>query len=143
MKIATSWGLASEPSSVIHAYDALVQSLGAPPSYLYVSCSANDPIEEIVVRGLQAGIDLFLLCRVWEALTPATEAVLAALREGTLSEERLLASWQRIMRAKSRFASFANRCTPETIDGFLAEQQEHRTQAAHLQARWTDASRPA
>jgi beta-N-acetylhexosaminidase len=101
------------------------------------------PIEEIVVRGLQAGIDLFLLCRVWEALTPATEAVLAALREGTLSEERLLASWQRIMRAKSRFASFANRCTPETIDGFLAEQQEHRTQAAHLQARWTDASRPA
>lgn len=48
MKIATSWGLASDPGSVIHAYDALVQSLGAPPSYLYVSCSANDPIEEIV-----------------------------------------------------------------------------------------------
>ncbi len=99
------------------------------------------PIEEIVVRGLLAGIDVFLLCRVWEALGPATEAVLAALRDGRISEERLLASWRRIMRAKARFAGFSHRCSSETIDSYLAEQHEHRAQAAHLQSRWVGASR--
>lgn len=95
-------------------------------------------IGDIVVRGLRAGIDLFLLCRVWEALEPATKAVMDALQDGSLTEERLLASWKRIMKAKARFTSFEKRLRPEEIDTYLVGQSQHHQEAARLQKRWSE-----
>ena len=98
--------------------------------------AAHYEIEEIVTRGILAGIDLFLLCKVWEVLPRAIQALLHAVQEGVISEERLRASWRRIRDAKRRFAAPSAMQPPRSMSDYLAAQEQHRSEASRLFARW-------
>lgn len=54
-------------------------------------------IEEVPVRALNAGVDLLLYCNDPEVPPQAIEAILEATAQGTLSEETLKESYQRIL----------------------------------------------
>jgi len=60
-------------------------------------------VEEMAVRGLNAGVDLFLVCHTQEKVHRAIAAVEKALDDGTLSAERVAQSLHRIRDLKERF----------------------------------------
>jgi beta-N-acetylhexosaminidase len=60
-------------------------------------------VEEAAIRAFIAGADILLICKDQEREILAMEAVLAAVKDGTISEARLEASLRRIARVKQRF----------------------------------------
>ncbi len=60
-------------------------------------------VGEAVVRGLQAGVDLFLVCHTPEVQRSAVRAVCEAVDSGRLTKERLLASHARLSHLARRF----------------------------------------
>lgn len=60
-------------------------------------------IEEMVVKGLQAGVDLFLICHQSEWVERALEATKRALTDGDLSVDRVQEAIGRVTRLKERF----------------------------------------
>ncbi len=93
-------------------------------------------IGEIVVKGLLAGIDLFLLCRDWRQLEAATKAIVEAIESGVLSEERIEESFERIVTAKERFASSFRGLAVDEIEDFLDGRKKNREDAAFLREWW-------
>jgi beta-N-acetylhexosaminidase len=102
--------------------------------------AAHYSLEEIAVQGLKAGVDLFLLCHHWDELPRAWEAVEKAVLSGELSEERLLASYARVQKAKGRFCNSArpHHKAPDSLENWLSEQSEHREWASSLRRRWDE-----
>ncbi|GKS56618.1 glycoside hydrolase family 3 [Nitrospira sp.] len=60
-------------------------------------------IEEAAVRAFLAGVDILLICKEHDREVAAMEAMLTAVKDGTISEARLEASLRRIARVKDRF----------------------------------------
>ena len=60
-------------------------------------------IEEAAVQAIQAGADMLLICKERDREVAAMEAVYRAAQAGTIAEERLQASVDRIARVKKRF----------------------------------------
>ncbi|MCG3175011.1 MAG: Beta-hexosaminidase [Myxococcota bacterium] len=54
------------------------------------------PVEEIVIRGVHAGVDLFLACADQERQEQAIEALTRAVEDGKIPEDRIKASLHRI-----------------------------------------------
>lgn len=65
--------------------------------------------EEAAVLALQAGADALLVCHTWETQTRMRDAVLKAVREGRLSEERIGQSVRRVQRARELTAGVRER----------------------------------
>lgn len=65
--------------------------------------SQNYDISEAVVLSLQAGCDMALVCHEEENVRAAHAAILAALKEGTLTRERLEESVCRILSLKAAY----------------------------------------
>ena len=100
--------------------------------------AAQYSLEEIAVQGLKAGVDLFLLCHHWNELPRAWDAIEKAVLQGELTEDRLLASYARVQKAKVRFCTSArpHHQNPHALEGWLTGQSEHREWASALQQRW-------
>ncbi len=83
--------------------------------------AANFDIEEVLVRGANAGIDLFLLCHDEELQHKAIDLLASAIRNGEISTQRLAES-------KRRIASMMNRFVRPPTDGSLEclNSPEHR-----------------
>ena len=60
---------------------------------------------EAAVRAVQAGVDVVLVCHEYEHEQAAYDALLQALRDGTLREQRVDESLRRILRAKLQLAA--------------------------------------
>ncbi|HSP81276.1 MAG TPA: glycoside hydrolase family 3 N-terminal domain-containing protein, partial [Myxococcaceae bacterium] len=60
-------------------------------------------LEEVVVQGVLAGVDLFLVCHRSEVQQQAIEALVRAVESGRVSRERIEASHRRLARLESRF----------------------------------------
>ena len=60
-------------------------------------------IDEAAVRAFLAGADVLLICKDQDREVAAMEAMLTAVKDGTISEARLEASLRRIARVKDRF----------------------------------------
>lgn len=60
-------------------------------------------IEEAVVEGVMAGVDLFLVCHHEEVQARAVEALVAAVRRGRVPEARIAEAGRRIDRLVARF----------------------------------------
>lgn len=60
-------------------------------------------IEEAAVRAFLAGADVLLICKDHDREVAAMEAVLTAVKDGTISEARLEASLRRVARVKERY----------------------------------------
>ncbi len=60
-------------------------------------------IEEAAVRAFLAGADMLLICKDQDRELAAMEAMLTAVKDGTISEARLEASLRRIARVKERY----------------------------------------
>lgn len=60
-------------------------------------------VGEAVVRGVEAGVDLFLVCHTPHVQRAAVRAVVDAVESGRLPKERLLASHARLSRLANRF----------------------------------------
>ena len=61
-------------------------------------------VEEVVVRGLNAGVDQFLCCHTAELAQRAIEAVVHAVERGTISRETLSTANRRIQSFTARYA---------------------------------------
>ncbi len=61
-------------------------------------------LEEVVLRGLAAGVDQFLCCHTAELVERAIEAVVHAVEGGTLSRETLATANRRIQTFSDRYA---------------------------------------
>jgi len=85
--------------------------------------AAHYSFEEAVVRGAQAGVDLFLVCREAALQQQAIEALVHAVERGVIPRARLEAS-------KARLDALAHRFVrgPETLEGRLGS-------SAHLALR--------
>ena len=81
------------------------------------------PTGEIAVRSLIAGIDMLLLS---EDPRAAREAVLQAIGEGAITEERIDASVMRILRAKAWSGLHMDRSVAEDPDSLQIDLKEHR-----------------
>ena len=81
------------------------------------------PTGEIAVRSLIAGIDMLLLS---EDPRAAREAVLQAIGEGAITEERIDASVMRILRAKAWSGLHMDRSVAENPDSLQIDLKEHR-----------------
>jgi beta-N-acetylhexosaminidase len=62
------------------------------------------PVEETVVRGLDAGVDQFLCCHTAELAQRAIEAVVHAVERGTISRETLATANRRVQTFTDRYA---------------------------------------
>ena len=62
------------------------------------------PVEEVVVRGLNAGVDQFLCCHTAELVQRAIEAVVHAVESGAVSREALATANRRIQTFTDRYA---------------------------------------
>ncbi len=85
-------------------------------------------IERAVVEGLEAGVDLFLVCHLAQRQRSAIDAVVAAVKSGRLSVERLEHSRARLAALERRFVH-----GPEDLLGTLGSA-EHRALAEGLSA---------
>ena len=81
------------------------------------------PTGEIAVRSLVAGADMLLLS---EDPRAAREAVLQAIGEGAITEERIDASVMRILRAKAWSGLHMDRGVAEDPDSLQIDLKEHR-----------------
>lgn len=63
--------------------------------------------EDAVVRGLQAGVDLFLVCHTTERMHAAIDAVIHAIERGRVGLEQLLSAEQRVASFTQRWADSA------------------------------------
>ena len=81
------------------------------------------PTGEIAVRSLVAGADMLLLS---EDPRAAREAVLQAIGEGAITEERIDASVMRILRAKAWSGLHMDRSVAEDPDSLQIDLKEHR-----------------
>jgi len=85
-------------------------------------------IEEVMVEGLEAGVDLFLVCHTADLAHRAIDAVVAAVRRGVLSEKRVLEASGRVMELARRFAA-----APAGDDALsLVGSSEHRAVAERV-----------
>ena len=66
------------------------------------------PIREVVVRGIQAGVDLFLICQTPELQNAAIDAVIDAVERGELSRAELDAGGKRLDVLFSQYVKAAN-----------------------------------
>lgn len=94
------------------------------------------PVEEIVLEGLRAGVDLFLICHTFALVRRAIAAVRGALRDGSLSPAVVQAALARVQTMKERFigapaapdlkeAKELVRCAPHVeLAGRLQEDQD-------------------
>ena len=55
-------------------------------------------MDEAVTAGMQAGVDMFLVCHTEALQTQALAAMVRAVREGDVSEEQLRAAAARVDR---------------------------------------------
>jgi beta-N-acetylhexosaminidase len=62
-------------------------------------------LEEAVVRGVSAGVDLFLVCHSAERADAAIRALVRAVERGTLERARLEAAERRVAAFRARFAA--------------------------------------
>lgn len=63
----------------------------------------NTSIEEAALQSFESGIDLFLICHTEELQKKVYNALLHAIADGRISEERLNASVLRLIRLKQRY----------------------------------------
>jgi beta-N-acetylhexosaminidase len=66
--------------------------------------AANFPVEEVVTRGVDAGIDLFAPCEESDLRDRAIDALIKAVERGQVSRERLSESGSRIDALAARYA---------------------------------------
>lgn len=85
--------------------------------------TAQFSTEEIAVRSLAAGVDMLLLS---EDPRAAREAVMQAIEEGAISEERIDASVMRILRAKAWSGLHTDRNVARDRDALQVDLEEHR-----------------
>jgi len=85
-------------------------------------------VERAVVEGLEAGVDFFLVCHLAQRQWSAIDAVVAAIKSGRLSIERLEASRARLSALERRFVH-----GPENLLQTLGSA-EHRQLAQGLSA---------
>ena len=85
-------------------------------------------IERAVVEGLEAGVDLFLVCHLASRQRSAIDAVVTALKSGRLTVERLEQSRARLALLESKFVH-----GPEMLTGRLGSRQ-HQVLAEGLSA---------
>ena len=85
-------------------------------------------IEEVVERGLAAGVDVFLVCHTAELAHRAIDAIVSAVRAGRVSERSLKQALERVTRFSERFAR-PPLATPELS---LLDGEQHRAVVARL-----------
>jgi len=85
-------------------------------------------VERAVVEGLEAGVDFFLVCHLAQRQWSAIDAVVASIKSGRLSIERLEASRARLSALERRFVH-----GPENLLQTLGSA-EHRQLAQGLSA---------
>jgi beta-N-acetylhexosaminidase len=87
-------------------------------------------LEAVLLGGLEAGLDGFLVCRTPELAHRAIDTVAGALRRGVLPEARVLEAERRMARLSERFAK-----PPGGAEGLSQlASAEHRTVVARLNA---------
>lgn len=85
-------------------------------------------IEEVMVEGLKAGVDLFLVCHTAELAHRAIDAVVAAVRRGVLAEARVLEASGWVADLARRFVA-----EPDSNDALsLVGSSEHRAVAERV-----------
>jgi beta-N-acetylhexosaminidase len=65
--------------------------------------AAHHSVRDAVLQGLEAGVDLFLVCHTEEVQQAAIEAVVDGVRHGVVTVERLQASQRRLSLLAQRF----------------------------------------
>lgn len=75
-------------------------------------------VGEGAVRAVEAGCDMLTFSHTLEAVSEAAKALYAAVDSGRISEERIEASYQRVMALKARYGLL----TPPVIDRAKAQQ---------------------
>lgn len=81
-------------------------------------------IEEIVERGVEAGIDIFLMCQHEERRVALTEALISLGERSSLHRQRIRLAAQRVRRGKKAWLRPWKRTTPLLDHALLAQ---HRT----------------
>ncbi|HSI34120.1 MAG: beta-N-acetylhexosaminidase [Phycisphaerae bacterium] len=89
--------------------------------------AANFSIDEVVTRGVNAGVDLLAVCHDEELQHRAIEALAGAVRSGAVREERVAGANRRVGRLMDRFARGARAFDPSVLDC-----PEHRTVVARV-----------
>jgi beta-N-acetylhexosaminidase len=85
-------------------------------------------LEDVVLRGLSAGVDVFLVCHTAELAHRGIAAVVRAVRAGRVSEATLKLALERVTRFAARFAH-----PPlESSDLSSLDGEPHRTVVARL-----------
>jgi beta-N-acetylhexosaminidase len=87
---------------------------------------------EIVVKALESGTDIAMLCHDWAAVAPALEAVAQAMSDGRLHSRRAAQSRGRVARLRQRLREIEKTAAPP-LD--VIGCAEHRTLAAEIRAR--------
>ena len=89
------------------------------------------PLEEAVVRGTLAGVDLFLICHRADRQRAAIDALVKAVEDGRVPRARIEESTQRLESFAKRFA---RKATPEELSRLGGA--EHRGLALGLETRF-------
>ncbi len=79
--------------------------------------AAEYPMAEAAVMTVEAGADILCVSHSLDAVKEAAEGILHAVESGRLTEERIDASWRRILEAKTRYGLRM----PEKIDAAAAQ----------------------
>ncbi|MBK03816.1 MAG: beta-N-acetylhexosaminidase [Deltaproteobacteria bacterium] len=95
-------------------------------------------IEERVVLGYLAGVDLFLLCHTPALLPRAHAALVEAYKDGVITRGRIERSYSRLMRAKQRFVVGKKHDDCFDVRGWLEREEERRSFAEVMWRRWED-----
>lgn len=85
-------------------------------------------IDEVVERGLDAGVDVFLVCHTAAFAHRGIDAIVRAVQTGRVREEKLRRAVERVERFAARFA----RPPRATADLALLDSERHRAVAARL-----------
>ncbi|ADU31999.1 beta-N-acetylhexosaminidase [Evansella cellulosilytica] len=75
--------------------------------------AANFSVEEAVYKGIQAGIDIFLISSDVEAQQQAMDELLRMVHDGEIQEERIDESVKRILQVKNKYSLTSN---PKSIN---------------------------
>jgi len=79
-------------------------------------------IEEVVTRGLEAGVDAFLCCKAPELAERAADAIVRGVESGRIARERLEQAFERVSALGRRFARPAR----EAADTAQLDCEAHR-----------------